>query len=326
MNYHVSDMLKEVGDALGFCIDSETGRREALEVFNRAQRQLMAEQDFPSAYVDMKLPVKWGASTLPPEIEQIQFATLCNQPVRMEDPRERFLFQGDGVEGDDCKERIEDLGDGFATWWDWPAPKRLMALSDQPEAEGAIITFNGRDPANRLVSQGLEEARESGETVPLRQAHPCIKPHYTRNKFAAPLISVKKPVTNGYVHLYTFTPSNDVSCWVSVMAPDATSPCYRRVTIRGVQKEWEGSIFVRARIRWRRQYHDLEKAILQCPDAIYYMALALDAEEDDAGKYSRFKNKAVKQLSMMRRRQRTAGANNLPNIKVRPPGFKIRSV
>lgn len=140
--------------------------------------------------------------TLPREIETVEAATVCNQPMKMRGPWYDVLEGGPGS-GNQCGgDNVIDRGDGYVSFVDLDEPRNIKIYTDVPEASGARILLQGFDEnGNRVRTfDSVTNAYVDGEYVGLNNATPQVS-----TTVFSTLDGIVKPETNGFIRLYAFT-------------------------------------------------------------------------------------------------------------------------
>lgn len=140
--------------------------------------------------------------TLPREIETVEAATVCNQPMKMRGPWYDMLEGGPGS-GTQCGgDNVIDRGDGYVSFVDLDEPRNIKIYTDVPESSGARILLQGFDEnGNRVRTfDSVTNAYVDGEYVGLNNATPQVS-----TTVFSTLDGIVKPETNGFIRLYAFT-------------------------------------------------------------------------------------------------------------------------
>lgn len=174
-----------------------------LEKINEARERLMTKpQNWRGKTQRFLFCSANSCITLPREIETVEAATVCNQPMKMRGPWYDVLEGGPGS-GNLCGgDNVVDRGDGYVSFVDLDEPRNIKIYTDVPESSGARILLQGFDEnGNRVRTfDSVTNAYVDGEYVGLNNATPQV----SVTVFST-LDGIVKPETNGFIRLYAFT-------------------------------------------------------------------------------------------------------------------------
>lgn len=314
LNLSVRDILTEAGrHAAGTGIDAfcEARRDDALEIFNRATRLMMAEDRFPGTWGTFELPVLGNEVTLDRRILQLFSANLekgsCADPVRIYGRMFQFHLGGFGDPdcGPGCLHSISKKGEMFALHREPTAAQRIMCFSDAEEEGSPELRIVGND----VNARQLRTEMDPGVLVSIKgQSGPA----YTSEAVAS-IEALRKPRTKGYVYVYQYDPAGGDPYWLTTLAPDETSAARTRYWVPGGDKG--GTLTVAATLRFVPLYSLEDTALIQNMDAYIYMFKSMAAEDTDPGRSAHMKNKAIRQLTLQTR-QITEGETKQLNVNM----------
>src|SRR6478735_5090828 len=174
-----------------------------LEKINEARQRRMEKPQMWKGKVQRFLFCASKACvTLPREIETVEAATVCNQPMKMRGPWYDVLDSGPGSGGLCNTDAVIDRGDGYVTFADFDQPRNVKVYADVPETSTARMLLQGFDEnGNRVRTwDDRDSAYVDGEYVAISNESPAV----SVTVFSV-LDGIQKPETNGYVRVYAFT-------------------------------------------------------------------------------------------------------------------------
>lgn len=315
----VKDILEEIADHVGGhgldinCSDEAVNK--ALKVFNESQRLLMSHGDFEGTDQEVCLEIYGGCITLDRRIETIKHYNLNGSPGTIQNNNFRYLQQGGGNYQWYSASVLQDIGDHFATFRDLRTPMYILAVSDRPELESAMLEVHGIDELGREVSRVW--LQDKGYHVPIVEKSKAAQ--YTEQDAnnsgkLSKILAIRKPRTSGYVYIYGWLPGR-APVWLNTMAPDEHTSQHRRYRIPGVAADQRIELQAKVSLRWVKQYPG-DIAIVQNIDAFILMAKALNSRDsNEIGEYSHLRNSAVAELKLQRAKKHPAHTSTL-NVKL----------
>lgn len=179
-----------------------------IEKINEARERLMTKPEkWKGKTQRFAFCVNRGCITLPREILTIEgIASTCGGPLKLRNQWYEVVEGGPGPvkAGASYNGSLVDRGDGFVTFADPTEPTLLKIYADVPEASGARLLIQGFDEdGNRVQTFDQNEGYVDGEYVAISNGNPAV----TVTKFAS-IDGVQKPVTNGFVRIYAYTPGS----------------------------------------------------------------------------------------------------------------------
>lgn len=208
-----------------------------LQKINEARERLMTKpQNWKGKIQRFLFCASNACITLPREIETVEAATVCNEPMKMRSQWYELLESGPGT-GTHCGgDNVIDRGDGYVVFADLDQPRNIKIYADVPETSGARLLLQGFDEnGNRVRTwDAATNSWVDGEYVGINNETPQV----STTVFAS-LDGVQKPETNGFVRLYAFTagsagtPATDITT-VENSTVGASTP--------SVPVVWDGSL------------------------------------------------------------------------------------
>jgi len=277
-----------------------------VDRINEACRRLMTAANWSGTVNRLRIVSKLNTITLPRGAVKILNVTIDTAPRQVFNQAYEFLDNGpgeQGVEGGYGPDLV-DLGDGWPTFFDLPCGDHvthsLVALSSCPEDALATLTVMGDDGYGaELTTNGLP-----GVLVPINRWQNGTEGTINANtlqlsasKFKR-ITAVHKPVTKGYVSLYTYDPADHRMYFVSKYHPDETVPGYRRYRLNSPNFTESRNVLCLVKMRFEPLSHDTDLLPVQNLDAVKHEVMAIREENTgNATTAEAFHNKAIRLLN-----------------------------
>lgn len=266
-----------------------------LDRLNEAQRRLLAEgrADWVSTQRHLSICARNACIALPREFEAARLVSLDGGPANLFPNSYRYLENGPGVETsrEHYGKDLEDLGDGWPTFFDMPCAEGvdfyLFAASTVHADTALPIVVYGRK------KDGSEILRESGTpgmdlTIRAWVGAEGNLSGYPEVSSAIPIHSISQIVLPsgraGYVTLYAVNQVTHEMFFLSKYHPAEISPSYRRYRILGHGCSCETCVTVLAKLRHVTLTRDDDVLLIQNIDALKTMVRAI--REENAGNES----------------------------------------
>jgi hypothetical protein len=261
----------------------------------------------------MRFFVNNNSISMPYNVERIVSVDIDNQPSRVFDRAYEFLEGGFGeippsgttYHGKD----LEELGQGFPTFFDPPEPSILFAISTS-NAEGEI-KIKGFDENGMEISETLTIGTWKGSVE--GQLDGNNLPAMTTQKFAE-VTSVAKPETTGYVTLDTYDPETSQVYYLSKYAPNETHPAYCRYKVINSYISKDGTcnnnILCLVKLKHVDMSEDDDVLVVQNIDAIKSMVIAI--REEDANRLENAMSYEAKAVAMLNESMQNSTTINSP--------------
>ena len=240
-----------------------------------------------------------GQFTMPREVGKVIRARINGQFSEVRSQWFEYMSNGPGLlESNSFDWHSGTTDRGFVcTQYDLPygQPMYLSVVSDRKEDAGAKLLIRGHDETGREVHVGAV----FGEYVPIKGG--ADDQMWISKNLFADIVSIEKPVTQGYVYLSGILPETGVRYFLGSMHPDETRPSYRRYFIKEIAKrhatDSSGNYIVPTpyridalcRLRYVPATHSSDVLMIQNLGALKHMLKALRLEDsdslDDAMKY-----------------------------------------
>jgi len=260
-----------------------------LDIINQATRRLLERTD-AAAYTTKRARFCMSNSntlTLPRE-----FAGIVSNPVIDCVPRRVFGFHYETLEnsvGDlgvcgGYGPDLLDLGPGYPTFFDIPsdAPRYLTAFSTEASDTDKTIYLRGKDVGwAEIYTEG-----SLGESLPINKwthgteglINVSLNPVVTSvNKFNE-ITSLQKPVTDGFISLFTYEPDTHQLYFLCKYHPHETVPGYRRYRLSCPNFTSGNNVLVNVRLAYVPAVLDTDPLLIQNLDALKLMAQSIRAE------------------------------------------------
>lgn len=296
-------ILKDAIDDLGRYVDNGSCERTKIVArINEATRRLLERPNTPVNVVRwMRYCTKNNTITLPREAEKILYSDLNGIPKPIFDVPYEFLTDGPGaMDPWDCRQYLMDMGDGFPTFFDIPSlvtpdegvdecddfthdPMKIIAVSTSASDRNREIRLLGKDDMSAdILTTGVP-----GEVLRIGVWENGVEgtlntndlPPRTTQEFMD-ITGVIKPVTVGYVSLYTYDEDTHRMYFLAKYHPDETRPGYRRYKVLNPNFEEGTCIKVLVRLRYVPAKHDNDVLIIQNLGALKLMLMAISRENE----------------------------------------------
>lgn len=275
---------------------------------NEALRRLIIKGNWKNTYGTIRIYTQNNTITLPRGCEKCLGVNIDGDPRRVFTPWYEFLSHGPGeVDGGSgktaWKRDLKDEGNGHPVFFDPPTDtaRKIFAVSTEAEDKGQQIRLKGYTTYRNEVRQN----GSNGEIIAIGRWTGGIEgqldkadfPELTDNTFTE-VTSVHKPVTRGYVSLYSYDEDTDQMWFLGKYHPDETTPDYRRYRLLGAcmpptaldtTGNYYQSVLCLVKTSWVKASEDHDVLCVQNLDAIKNMVIAIEKEnsyeQDDAVKY-----------------------------------------
>lgn len=198
---------------------------------NEASERLIEQVKVVGSVMRYRFCANNGCITLPRQIETIEAAAVCNDPVTIRNKWFEFVEHGYG-------QRQESLGfdrnlvdRGMAVSFDdiRGTGKQLKVYFDLPVDGSTSILFQGYDDDGNWIktSDGAGGYYDGEYIIPSATGTLSVK------NFSA-LTGVQKPITQGVIRVYEYDTVETTQRALAVYEPDETRPTYRRILIPGL--------------------------------------------------------------------------------------------
>jgi len=267
-----------------------------LGAINEATERLIEQLKVVGSVMRYRFCASNGCITLPRQIETIEAAAVCNNPITIRNGWFEFVEHGNG-------QRVEDKGwdrnmvdRGIAVSFEdiRGTGKKLKVYFDLPVDNATQILFQGYDADGNWIktSDGTGGYYDGELIVP--SATGTLSTHY----FSA-LTGVQKPITQGVIRVYEYDTVATTQRAIAIYEPDETRPTYRRILIPGLSTLGSctgtgdtcatKTVTVMVKIAFMPVYVDTDWLQINSLPALKSMCQALKKEEnnliDDAHKY-----------------------------------------
>lgn len=288
---HARDLVSPFVLTGGSC----PGNAVVLDRINEAQRRLLSEgkADWDSTQRHVQFCTQNGCVALPREFESARLVSLDGGPANIFPNSYRYLENGPGPEAssDHYGKDLEDLGDGWPTFFDMPVCAdglELFAVSTSIEDTNLTIQAFGRMADG---SEILQDTGIPGFSLAIRHWADS-----TEGKLAGyPVASSAQRLSRvtqlilpagrrAYVTLYAVNPTTHEMYFLSKFHPAETNPAYRRYRILGAGCDCDTCVIMLAKIRHVPLVRDDDVLLIQNLDALKTMVMAI--REENAGNVS----------------------------------------
>ncbi len=282
----------------GACDDSLV-----LQRLNQATRRLL---NHPKKPLHIRRLVRFWTDrdmiTLPNEVSKILHYTMDDCPAPLFSQSYEFVSHGPGdtlCNGCIKGKYLEDIGDFYSTFFDIPTEEdpdttageagpqysefKLAAFSTASGDTGLNLNLQGRGANNEKLVTGAAP----GIVLPISYWKDGVEGSVLDNPdgpvLSAPvrdLHYVKKPVTEGFVSLYTYDPVTYQMYFLAKYHPGETLPRYKRYRITAPDPTNGSSILAWCELAYVPATHDDDILLIQNMDALKMMVMALEMEEE----------------------------------------------
>lgn len=277
---------------------STTDERVA-EYASRAQERLLYKGKYVGTYGRYRVCVNDACLTWPREIETIEAAALCNEPMDIRNDWYEFLGAGPGVIAENCGPclTLVDRSDAIAFDDVKGTGKKLSVYCDDAVDAGLQILLRYyRSDGNKMYStvSGVSTEGEYLTTV----APPAFV-ESSQQVMPGGFYGIIKPASKRMIRIYEYDTVALTRRPLAYYEPDELLPVYRRSLIPGLSNTCGGeesdsecgvhAVDIVGKFRHRAVAKDSDALIIQSPEALRVMVQAIRKEEDnlwdDAAKY-----------------------------------------
>ena len=293
MLYTLKDLKELVAPFVltgGSCPDALTVRNR----INESIRRLLSEgrADWVQTQRKVRLSVNGCMVTLPREFESARLANINRSNADLLPMNYQYLDSGPGPEemGEHYGNDFMDEGDGWPTFFDIPSCETspdyyLFAASPVRSDLGKKILVFGRD---KTGSEILQASGAPGLEVDIGYWNTGVEgsliglPEPLSAKAIASISHIQLPPDRkGYVSFYAVNPVNHAMFFLSKYHPDETAPSYRRYRLLSNSVEVPKTVDMLCKVRYIPATRDDDVLLIQNPDAIKTMVMAI--REENAG-------------------------------------------
>lgn len=309
-------MLYTLSDAQTFCskfVDAGKCPSHATVTarINEAIRRLLVKADWHFTRRRMRFYVENNTITLPREAERVLNIDIDRTPRRVFGRSYEFLENGPGelCVGDGYGNDLMDLGGHWPIFFDIPhdASRHIIAMSTSQKDFGKTILVQGRNSLAEEIYTGATP----GEEIEIGLWTGGVEGSITEDEANRVLSDnafkeisyIKKPVTEGYVCLYTYVDYDADSdehpmYFLGKYGPDETIPAYRRYRITAyADGACPSCVLCDIKMRYVPAKHSDDILLIQNLDAIKLMCMAIREEnEGNVDLSAAFELKAVRLL------------------------------
>lgn len=341
-------ILRDAIDDLSPYVDNGScNEAKVISRLNEATRRLLERPNTPvNTTRFLKYCTKQNLISLPREAEKILWADINGTPSLVLDMPYEFLSDGPGMltsYGDTWRPYVVDMGDGHPTFFEIPSivvdeddddppdnsceslvhtPLKLIAVSTEASDRALSIRILGKDSLSAdILTDGIP-----GEVLQIGQWENGVEgtlnkqdfPPITENAFMN-VGGLIKPVTKGYVSLYTYDEDTNRMYFLAKYHPDETRPNYRWYRLTAPCEEGQ-CIQLLVKLRYVAAKHDNDILLIQNLGALKYMVMAISREnEREFDEAQAYEAKALQIL----RDQHSNNKNYFPQFQVqRCSGFR----
>lgn len=273
-----------------------------IDSINRATRRLLNRPQKP---VHIRRYVRFWTNkdmiTLPHEVNRILHYTIDGCPAPLFSQAYEFVSHGPGdtlCNNNVGGKVLHDLGDFYSTCFDIPCEEdacscgceegpqyselQLVAFSDKEADRGVMLNLQGRGPLNHaLMADGVQ-----GVELPISVWDGEIEGSFTHGdehiSLSTPIRDlqyVQKPVTEGFISLYTYDPTTHKMYFLSKYHPHETAPRYRRYRV--TDSNCCGTcILAFCEFGYVPATHNSDILLIQNLDALKMMIMAMEMEDE----------------------------------------------
>jgi hypothetical protein len=279
----------------------ESGTCPNLQVvkdrINEACRRLMHKANWSGTVARLRFATYNNTITLPRGALAVLDVDIDLSPRRVFGGSYEFLENGPGELQplDGYGKDLLDLGDGYPTFFDIPTGQncQLVAFSTAREDIGKQLTLWGyKDHNMEVLTNGVP-----GETLTIGWWKGGVEGSIQLNTMPTLSVSsynqitaVQKPVTVGYISLYTYLPPATPSVaednrmyFLAKYHPEETQPGYRRYRITMPDTDNGSNVLCRVKMRFEPLSHDTDILPIQNIDALKAAVIAIREENDKNG-------------------------------------------
>ncbi|MES2367025.1 MAG: hypothetical protein V4563_14210 [Pseudomonadota bacterium] len=237
-----------------------------------------------------------GCITLPRQIETIEAAAVCNNPITIRNGWFEFVEHGYGQRVEERGWTRDMMDRGIVcSFQDIRGTGKQLKVYNDLTVDGATqILFQGyNDDGNWIKTADGEGGYYDGELIT-----PSASGTLSVSNFSA-LTGVQKPITQGVIRVYEYDTDLTTQRAIAIYEPDETRPTYRRILIPGLSTLGSctgtadtcatKAVTVMVKIAFMPVYVDTDWLQINSLPALKSMCQALIKEEknmiDDAHKY-----------------------------------------
>ncbi len=287
----------EIGRVLGLC---PTDSRVA-SVTNEAQERLVNKGKFVGTVQRYRVCVNEACLVWPRQIDAIEAFAICSTPGEIRNGWYEFLGTGPGLLKEDSNRGNLLIDRDPVCTYDFISgtDKKVRVFADVTESAASEIILQGYDENAQWIRTLSNGSWIDGEKVIISTIGNIS------TKFITNLTGVIKPVTNGPVRLYEYTPSTGVQRQIAYYEPDETHPIYRASIVPGIEDMGrcedatcdDKAVTVVAKLRALPVSNDNDWLLLGNLPALKQMAQAIRKEENDNWSEAQaYESKAVQLL------------------------------
>lgn len=220
----VSEARPRIAAAAHLC-ESDT---RVPSYINRAVRRLLPKGKWVNTYQNYRICVSSDCITWPRQIETIEAAAVCSQPIQIRNSWYEFLGAGPGIQNSDSALKLVDRGTvcAFDDITAGETDRKIRVYADVDEGAGKTIILQGYDNNAQWIRTQDGSTWIDGEKVaiPTVAATPTLS-----TKYFTQLVRVIKPVTNSAIRLYEYNTTTAANVRaLAYYEPDEKLPSYRR--------------------------------------------------------------------------------------------------
>lgn len=262
-------------------------KQVVLDRINEACRRLMAKANWAYTTTRMRFVTSNNTFALPRGALAVLNCNIDLSPRRVFGVGYEFLENGPGEVqyGEGYTKALTDLGDGWPTFFELPpgVPCNLIAFCTAREDIGKQLLLRGLD----AQKQDVLTAGVPGEYLTAGWWQNGIEGQVSVNNL--PTISttqfthiqfVQKPVTIGYISLYTWDAATKRMYFLAKYHPAETAPGYRRYRITAPDFENGSNVLCSVKMRFENLVSDTDPLPIQSVDAIKQAVIAIREEND----------------------------------------------
>jgi hypothetical protein len=313
---YVRDLVAPYVLTGGSCPDAMTVRNR----INEAVRRLLSEgrADWAQTQRKVRLAARNCLITLPREFESARLLLINQKPGDLLPSYYQYLENGPYAEnhGEHYGIDLMDEGDGWPVFFDIPncpdgPDYYLFAASTSESDKGLEILVTGRkkDGSEILQASGLP-----GHLLPISHwdggSEGVLAFERSRVLSSVPFDRVSHvvlpPKRRGYVSFYAVNPENNAMFFLAKYHPDEEVPSYRRYRVLSGCPEEPTLVDMLCKVRYIPATRDDDVLLIQNPDAIKTMVMAI--REENAGNVQSsvfLEEKANSQLARQTMNQRS---------------------
>lgn len=294
----LSDVRESVAKAVQV---NSTNTAAIAEYVNLASERLLYKGKWVGTYGRYRVCINANCITLPRELETIEAAAICRTPAKIRSEWFEFLDAGPGIlqDTDDIGKQLVDRGE--ACCYDDPigTTNKLAVWTDKNE--NATVNLQFYDINGKWVRSSWQGEWIDGENISV----PNKGTFYQTTRYVATngFVRFSKPVTNGYVYVFSYNVETNLYKPLAMYAPDETVPVYRRYLVPGnslrSQNEdcVEQTLDITGKMRFLEVRRDEDYLMVSHRGALILMVQAVKKEQDNLWKDARrYEDQAYKCL------------------------------